>query len=184
MSGSTSGGQNKSTDVELSRLDEFARDQLQIVLPPSIASGFEKGAVICRDLASGKLSSTKVNTGTVKHTVTVGTALPNCGCPDGTTPVAYYHTHPSKAGEVANTPGATVATGFSDDDLDVAKDYGLIAYVAGRDGSMWRYDPPVMAFFHEGKRTLADKTYAADDPAAKTGPVPTMFNWTLKTKVK
>ena len=184
MSGSTSVGQNKSTDVEEARLDDFARDQLQLVLPASIASGFEKGAVICRNLSTGALSSTKVNTGTTKHTVSVGTALPNCGCPDGTTPVAYYHTHPSEAGEVLATPGATVAKSFSDDDLDVAKDYGLIAYVAGRDGSMWRYDPPVVAFFYEGKRTLADKTYPEGDPAAKSGPLPTQFNWTLKTKVK
>ena len=182
MSGSTDGGQGKSTDVEQSRLDEFARDQLQAILPASIASGFEKGAVICRNLATGELTATPVNTGTVKHTVDVGTALPNCGCKGGTTPVAYFHTHPSPAGHAGKAPGTSVAKSFSDDDLDVAKDYGLIAYVAGRDGSMWRYDPPVEAFFYEGVRTLADKTYPAGDPAATTPPRPVMFNWTLKTR--
>lgn len=182
MSGSGRNGQHKSTQTDQQRLDEFARDQLQEVLPASIASGFESGAVICRALASGALSATRVRTGTVKHTVDVGTALPNCGCPAGTTPVAYFHTHPSPAGAVAATPGATVAKSFSDDDIDVAKDYGLIAYVAGRDGTMWRYDPPVDVLFLDGVRTLADRAPSPGQTSAAQAPEPVKFNWTLRTR--
>jgi hypothetical protein len=179
MSDSSQVVQHKSTRAEEQRLDEFARDQLQAVLPASIVSGFESGAVICRAFGSGALSATPVRTGKVKHTVSVGTDLPNCGCPAGTTPVAYFHTHPSAAGTSA-TQGGTVAKSFSDDDLDVAKDYGLIAYVATRDGSMWRYDPPRDVVFIDGVRTVSDRPETpAADPDAPPG---VKFNWRLRTR--
>jgi hypothetical protein len=173
---------DKAPDFELATLDRYAKARLDEILPESIATGMEKGAVICRDPCSGKLSTTPVRTGETKHTVAVPTYEPNCGCPERTIPVAYYHTHPSEAGSQTTVPGARVASDFSDDDKDIARDYGLIAYIAQRDGSMWRYNPPVRVFFLDGVRTLQDESDARREKVED--PKPVLLNLKVATKAK
>lgn len=176
-------GQNKSTTVAASRLDEKARDLLQAILPESIESGFEKGAVICRAKTTGALSSTEVRTGTIKHTVDVGLGEWNCGCPEGTEPVAYYHTHPTPPDSIDPASGMRGSPDFSDDDKFIAWDSGIVAYVAGHDGTMRRYNPPpVPTVMVEGRPVRTIPT----DEEGKVLPIPDVpvitFNWTLKTK--
>lgn len=171
---------DKAADFELMTLDRFAKARLDEVLPDSIATGKEKGAVICRDPCTGALSTTTVRTGETKHTVAVPTYEKNCGCPERTTPVAYYHTHPSVAGSQTGTPGNRVASDFSGDDKDIARDYGLIAYIAQRDGMMWRYRPPVRAFFLDGVRTLQDESDAVQTEVED--PAPVLLNLKVQTK--
>ncbi len=82
-------------------------------------------------------AATEPRTQDLPTTVDVGVHEPNHGCPDGTTPVAYYHTHPtySVGGVKADFEI------FSPEDKNVASDNGLAsAYVGTLDGSFLRYD--------------------------------------------
>lgn len=173
---------DKAADFDLATLDRFAKARLDEVLHDSVATGMEKGAVICRDPCTGALTTTTVRTGETKHTVAVPTYEKNCGCPGRTMPVAYYHTHPSPAGSQTNVAGNRVASDFSDDDKDIARLYGLIAYIAQRDGRMWRYRPPVRVFFLDGVRTLQDESDARQEKVED--PAPILLNLTVQTKAK
>lgn len=176
------GGQPKSTSVTVSRLDEFARQKLGEVLAASIAEGVEKGAVIYRDRLTQELQATQLRSGKDKddHTVDVGHALPNCGCPPNAEPLAYYHTHPTPAGPVPGTRGlARVPEGFSDDDVWVADTYGLTAYVANRKGIMRRYVPKTQVAWYDGVRTMIQPT-DAQGVAMPLGEGETVeFNWVV-----
>lgn len=173
---------DKAADFDLTTLDRFAKARLDEILPGSIATGMEKGAVICRDPCTGALTTTAVRTGETKHSVAVPTYEKNCGCPERTTPVAYYHTHPSAAGSQTAVAGNRVASDFSDDDKDIARDHGLIAYIAQRDGRMWRYRPPVRVFFLDGVRTLQDESDATRSTVED--PAPVLLNLTVQTRAK
>ena len=75
-------------------------------------------------------------------TVDVGTHEPNCGCPENSKPVAYYHTHVvlSQAGFKGDY------NKFSNDeknelgDIPVAKANKIDAYLGTLDGSFFWYD--------------------------------------------
>ena len=88
-------GQPKgSTKAEIN-LEQMARALLAAVLPRSIKEKIEYGAVICKNNRTDQLSATKLRSSTDSdNTVDVGLSEPNCGCPEGTSPVAFYHTHP------------------------------------------------------------------------------------------
>ncbi len=114
--------------------EEAARKALNKTLKLSIERRKEYGAMIC--LKAGKYVAFKARTQDEPNTVDVGQHEDNCGCPPGSTPVAYYHTHPlySQASLSASY------NEFSDEDKDVAKDHSIDAYVGTLDGSFLKYD--------------------------------------------
>ena len=85
---------------------------------------------------AGKYVALKARTQDEPNKVDVGQNEENCGCPPGATPVAYYHTHPlySQAGMKADY------NEFSDEDIGVANDHKIDAYVGTLDGSFLKYD--------------------------------------------
>ncbi|MBR0672646.1 DUF4329 domain-containing protein [Neoroseomonas soli] len=175
-------GQHKSTTVAFARLDETARDELAKVLPGSIKSELEKGAVLCRDDRTQQIFPTPLRTGEAKHSVDVGLREPNCGCPSGSTPLAYYHTHPSPPGEVAGSDGLMhVAEGFSDEDLDVSDQFGVVGYVGQRDGTMLAYVPKVEVVSGEGYRAVVQPTDAEGRALKIARGEIKRFNWKLPT---
>ena len=121
--------------LNMSQLDQVARMALNKILAQSVAERKEYGAMI---YMNGKaIVAMPPRTQGDPTTVDVGQHAANCSCPPGTTPVAYYHTHPtySVGGVRADF------NEFSPEDIDVAKDYGLAAaYVGTLDGSFLKYD--------------------------------------------
>jgi hypothetical protein len=114
--------------------EEAARKALNRILACSISRRKEYGAMICRK--AGKYVALKARTQDEPNKVDVGQNEENCGCPPGATPVAYYHTHPlySQAGMKADY------NEFSDEDIGVANDHKIDAYVGTLDGSFLKYD--------------------------------------------
>lgn len=87
-------------------------------------------------LESGRYVAKPAETQDEPATVNVGHDLPNCGCPENTQPVAYYHTHPIYS--IAGFKG--IYNEFSDDDKAVAQKYNIYAFVGTLDGSFLLYD--------------------------------------------
>ncbi len=117
------------------QLDQIARMVLNSILAQSIAERKEYGGMIY--MKGKSLVAMPPRTQGDPTMVDVGQHAANCSCPPGTTPVAYYHTHPtySVGGMKADF------NEFSPEDKDVAKDYGLVAaYVGTLDGSFLKYD--------------------------------------------
>jgi hypothetical protein len=121
--------------LNILQLDQVARMALNKILAQSIAERKEYGGMI---YMKGKvLIAMPPRTQGDPTTVDVGQHDPNCSCPPRTTPVAYYHTHPtySVGGVKADF------NEFSPEDMDVAKDHDLVAaYVGTLDGSFLKYD--------------------------------------------
>jgi len=116
-------------------VDEVARTALNAVLARSIEEKSEYGAMIY--LLKGRCAATLVRTQGDPTTVNVGQNEENCGCPPGSTPVAYYHTHPTYS--VAGMTGDY--NHFSPEDIDVVTDHNLeAAYLGTLDGSFIKYD--------------------------------------------
>jgi Domain of unknown function (DUF4329) len=115
-------------------IEGTARNALNKILKLSIERRREYGAMIC--LKAGQYVAFKARTQDEPNTVDVGQHEDNCGCPPGSTPVAYYHTHPiaSQAGMKAEY------NEFSDEDKAVAKEHHIDAYVGSVDGSFLKYD--------------------------------------------
>jgi len=79
-------------------LERAARTALNKILAKSIAKRWEYGGMIY--LQDRKYSFTEARTQEFGNTVNVGQWEPNRSCPKGSTPIAYYHTHPNiRAGE-------------------------------------------------------------------------------------
>jgi len=115
-------------------VDNTAREALNKILGTSINSRSEYGGVIY--LQDGKSSYTEARTQGYGNTVNVGQYEPNRGCPEGSTPVAYYHTHPNiKAGGFKMEYNK-----YSPEDIALAEDMGLDAYMGSLDGTFWVYD--------------------------------------------
>ena len=117
------------------QMDLVARQALNGILAKSIQQRKEYGGMIYakNDHFFAMPPRTQGN----PTTVDVGQRLPNCGCPPGTRPVAYYHTHPtySVAGMKADY------NVFDDPDKEVVTDYGLEAGYAGTlDGTFLKFD--------------------------------------------
>lgn len=119
--------------------DEVARQKLNEINPISIAVDEEYGGVIYRDDRSGAYSATGPRTSGEKHTVDVGLREPNKGCPAGTTPVAYYHTH----GKLSDPLAGGLRFNDEDliaDDIEVAKQHEIDAYLATPSGRFLKYE--------------------------------------------
>ena len=116
-------------------IDNVAREALNKVLGKSIVERSEYGGMIYEQ--DGKYGYTEARTQGYGNTVNVGQREENRSCPEGTTPVAYYHTHPNiKAG-----PMAMEYNKFSPEDIDLSIEMGLDAYMGSHDGTFWVYDP-------------------------------------------
>ena len=122
--------------TDLVGLDKVARQALNDILAESIEMRKEYGGMIYME--AGTYKAMPPRTQDLPTTVNVGQYEPNCSCPAGTMPVAYYHTHPTYS--VAGFKGKY--NEFSDEDKDVARDHNLdAAYLGSLDGSFFRYDP-------------------------------------------
>ena len=118
--------------------DAIARQKLNEINPLSIATDWEYGGVIYRD-EKGAYGATGPRTSEEKHTVDVGLYEKNKGCPEGTTPVAYYHTH----GKLSDPLDGGLR--FNDeeliaDDVDIARAHEIDAYLATPSGKFLKYD--------------------------------------------
>jgi len=117
------------------QVDNCAKNALNLILAKSIEERKEYGGMIY--VRGSSCVAMPPRTQGNPTTVDVGQHEPNCSCPPGTTPIAYYHTHPTYS--VAGMKGKY--NEFSDDDVDVAKDNNLdAAYVGTLDGSFLKFD--------------------------------------------
>ncbi len=117
------------------QMDQVARQALNNILATSIQLRSEYGGMIYEK--GGTCYAMPPRTQGNPTTVDVGVHSPNHGCPPGTTPVAYYHTHPtySVAGMKASY------NEFDQDDKDVVLDNDLLAGYAGTlDGTFLKFD--------------------------------------------
>lgn len=117
-------------------MDNAARVALNSCLATSIEKPAEYGGMIYA--MQGQILAKPPITQGNPNTVDVGSHAPNCGCPPGSTPVAYYHTHP-----IASRAGMTGEYNeVSDQDMDVVTDNKLQAgYVGTLDGSFIKFGP-------------------------------------------
>lgn len=116
-------------------LDNAAREALNGILGTSVQEIKEYGAMIYMEGNIYKTMPPRTQGDPAK--VDVGQHEPNCGCPPGTIPVAYYHTHP--VFQIAGMKGRY--NEFSDEDKDVARDHNLdAAYLGSLDGSFFKFD--------------------------------------------
>ena len=114
-------------------LEKVARDTLNSILGKSISKRTEYGGMIY--FLEGQYYAKEPREG-YGNTVDIGQREPNCGCPEGSKPVAYYHTHPN-----FSAGGLTMKYNeFSPEDIDIAKDFKLDAYLGTLDGSFFVYD--------------------------------------------
>lgn len=124
-----------SSKVNWIGLDDVARQALNEILATSIERRKEYGGMICME--AGRYKAMPARTQDEPAKVNVGQYEPNCGCPEGTIPVAYYHTHPTHS--VAGFKGKY--NEFSDEEKDVARDHNLdAAYMGSLDGSFFRFE--------------------------------------------
>ncbi|WP_426957157.1 DUF4329 domain-containing protein [Muricoccus radiodurans] len=167
-------GQPKAAVTDEMKLENFARAELVKALPKSLRDPkTEHGAVICRGKHSGHLSATPLRSGTATS-VDVGLEEPNCGCPEGTLPVAFFHTHPTA--EADGGGGATLHgdPDFSEQDKRLANNNQIVAFLGSFDGKFRRYIPPQIPFTEwQGKRYLN-----ATDENGKV--LPEVFNETTE----
>jgi len=130
-------------------VERVARKVLNSILAQSISERSEYGGMIY--LQDGKYHANEPRTQGYGNTVNVGQYESNKGCPEGSTPVAYYHTHPNySAGDIKMKYNE-----FSPEDKDLAKDLNLDAYLGTLDGSFYLYEP------------LEDKVSKVPGPALK-----------------
>ncbi|MBM3621105.1 MAG: DUF4329 domain-containing protein [Alphaproteobacteria bacterium] len=136
------GGQPKGSTANDMALENKAFELLSAILPGSIFTRTEMGAVICRNRATGALITTDLRTSGEGLAVDVGLdPRTNHGCPSGTDAVAYYHTHPIKEvgkgsdGEMHGDPD------FSTKDKQLANEHQLVAFLGSFDGLFRRYRP-------------------------------------------
>ena len=118
-------------------IDNAARAALNKILGKSILKRAEYGGMIYAQ--DGKYSYTEARSQGYGNTVNVGHRDENRGCPQGSQPVAYYHTHPNfQAGKLPMEYNK-----FSEEDISLAEELGLPAYMGSLDGTFWVYDPKV-----------------------------------------
>ena len=138
--------QPKATTSEGIKIENAARALLKGVLKQSVDDRREFGGVIHRNDVTTKIGWTGPIRGYASGRVDVGQDKENLGCPAGTKPVAWYHTHPIE--KFYNIHNGVVITlhaewnKFIGGDEELSNDRNLIGYVATFDGRFWRYDPP------------------------------------------
>lgn len=131
-------------------IEKVARKALNGILSKSIMERKEYGGMIYK--LGAEYFANEPRTQGYGNTVNVGQYEPNRSCPEGSTPVAYYHTHPNfSAGKIPMSYNE-----FSPEDKDLARDMKLDAYLGTLDGSFLLYDP------------LADKVIKLPGPLTNT----------------
>ena len=116
-------------------IEKVARAALDGILGQSVSDRKEYGGMIY--LQDGKYLANPARTQGYGNTVNVGQWEPNRGCPEGSTAVAFYHTHPNfSAGGLQMKYNE-----FSPEDKALAQDLRLDAYLGTLDGSFLMYDP-------------------------------------------
>jgi hypothetical protein len=111
-----------------------ARLALNSILATSIRERAEYGGMIYME--RGAYSATAARSQGYGNTVDVGLREDNKGCPEGTIPVAYYHTHPNVS--VGSLPMAY--NEFRDDDVAITQDHRIDGYLGTVDGSFFKFD--------------------------------------------
>lgn len=129
--------QTRASSKSDADVEQFVRTLLVALLPLSIASRSEKGGVVCRNPHTGALTSGEILDGHALG-VDIGLDEPNCGCPEGTKPVAFWHTHPT-AGDTAGTVHGD--PDFSKQDKRLANEHQITAFLGSFDGLFRRYRP-------------------------------------------
>lgn len=129
--------QPKTPDWQQMRVEALARQLLNKVLPESVnGRPTEYGGMIYRNSGSGVLGSTGPfhKPG---NAVDIHQDEQNMGCPQGTLPVAWYHTHPfASFGQLH-----VAAKEFIDNDKAISDEHHIPGYLGVYDGTFWRYDP-------------------------------------------
>ncbi len=116
-------------------IEKAARKALNSCLAKSIEERAEYGGMIYQKEKT--FGATEPRTQGFGNTVNVGQWELNRGCPEGSMPVAYYHTHPNfRAGGMEMKYNE-----FSEEDKTLAKDLNLDAYLGTLDGSFFLYEP-------------------------------------------
>jgi hypothetical protein len=130
--------QPKSRTLIEQKVEDAARKFLNEVLPLSVnGPPTEYGGIIWVNNTTGEIGQ-KGPMHEPGNSVSIRQWEPNRGCPDGTTAMAWYHTHPHYPQK-----GKTFAyREFIGNDKDISDDYELTGYLGVIDGSFWRYDPP------------------------------------------
>lgn len=137
-------------------VEAYARQILAPLITKSVDDKREYGGVIYRYVSSGDLGSTGPFKGDSPIHVDVRVWAPkgktqkewNVGCPKGSEPVAWYHTHPVKV--VMTRDGLMHADWdkFEGGDKLISDSFLLTGYVATMDRQLWRYDYPEPAMYN------------------------------------
>lgn len=136
------GGQPKGSKANDMALEQKAFELLSAILPGSVSSRTEMGAVICRHRATGVLITTDLRTAGEGLSVDVGLDPRNeHGCPQGTEAVAYYHTHPINEVSLGSDGDMHGDPDFSKKDKQLANEHQLVAFLGSFDGKFRRYRP-------------------------------------------
>lgn len=99
-------------------------------------SGIEHGAVLFEEGGVVKSAPTRIGSKKSDDSVDVGVHDANAGCPQGTMPVGYWHTHPLSHDPLTKSPREkrTGDDAFSEGDKAVARDNQLAAFVQDQFG--------------------------------------------------
>ena len=147
--------QTKATTRDGMMIERLAVQALVKIIGTSLTERLEYGGVIHRHPATGVIARTGPIKGDRDDHVDVSDGKPNWGCPEGTVPVAWYHTHPIKE-KISVTPEGVVVRmpmewdKFIDGDQVISDGNNMIGYMIDPDRQVWRYDPPP-AFMVNGK---------------------------------
>lgn len=137
--------QTKATTPSGIKIEVLAYRMLQSVFDKSMVDQIEYGGVIYEKKGGG-FGNTGPYRGVSANEVDVGQDRQNQGCPVGTKPVAWFHTHPTYK-HVSVENGQVIVTDnawdeFIGTDLEISNRYLLFGYLATPDRRFWRYDPP------------------------------------------
>jgi hypothetical protein len=143
--------------------EDAARAALQSLLIHSISTRNEYGGMICQ--WRGKYHVMPYVEGE-RNSVSVGQDAPDKGCPiEGSTPVAYYHTHPNLEGAGMKMEPDKM----SPEDKGVARDANIDAYMGSLTGLFLKYDHRTRTTYSAGKR-LVNSVPLPNPPKSKPLP--------------
>jgi hypothetical protein len=148
--------QPRATTREGIAIEQLAVSALKKIIAMSKSENREYGGVIHRHNVTGEIRKTGPFKGDRDNHVDVAQGKPNWGCPENTTPVAWYHTHPVKERITATPQGVVRMTmewdKFIEGDKVISDGNNMIGYMIDPDRQLWRYDPPP-GFLLNGKWT-------------------------------
>lgn len=131
-------------------VEDYARSILKGLIKQSVDDHLEYGGVIYRHISSGELGKTGPFKGEAAANVDIRVWAPkgktqkewNAGCPQGTKPIAWYHTHPVETMMVGDDLMHFEWDKFEGGDKLISDSFLLTGYVATWDRQFWRYDYP------------------------------------------